>query len=206
MSRKKTDEMDGDVIIGSGGNKYLDPVNNGIANNQHADLSKRDSKGNLDLSSYTLGANPSLGTSLYADMTSGASLGDKQKKFFGDSFRGDYSSPSPPPPKEKTRIRHVSGDGPKSKLRPSKNLNSAFGRGVPFSGWNPSIFKGPLGQTAIGSHKHFIPNQGLYDAGVSNGPKTIQGVIFNGAFPMINIQQWSGRYMGATYSDAEEDV
>lgn len=98
------------------------------------------------------------------------------------------------------------GGGPKSTLRTPKKMFSSFGRGVPFSGGLAGFFKSGVAGPALGfgGRRHFIPNQGMFDMGLNAGPKTLQGLTFNGAFPMVNFQQFSTS-TGATPHDAEEE-
>jgi hypothetical protein len=190
-----------DVIISSGGNKYLDPVKiQGIG-------TMSDSVGgNKPRENYgTIDGKPmkplSLGTQLAEDMKK--SNAEKTKNFFGDKFKSGDNIVEPTI--HRIRTRSVMGDGPKSTLRPSKKMPSAFGRGVPYAGSIPNFFKTPHWQSIIGKSNHFIPNQGLFDAGISMGPKTLQGVNFDGAFPQINTQYWNGSTLpSATYQDQED--
>jgi hypothetical protein len=98
------------------------------------------------------------------------------------------------------------GGGPKSTLRTPRKMFSSFGRGVPFSGGLAGFFKAGSAGPAVGygARRHFIPNQGLFDMGTNVGPKTLQGLSFNGAFPMLNYQQFSTSH-AATPHDAEEE-
>ena len=107
-------------------------------------------------------------------------------------------------PTEKVKRHDVRGGGPKSTLRTPRKMFSSFGRGVPFSGSVSSFFKSAAAGPAIGQTKHFIPNQGLFDMGISAGPRMLQGPKFAGAFPMLNIHQFNQAH-GATPHDAEEE-
>lgn len=99
------------------------------------------------------------------------------------------------------------GGGPKSTLRTPKKMFSSFGRGVPFSGGLTGFFKSGLAGPAIGfgSKRHFIPNQGMFDMGLNPGPKTHQGLSWNGAFPMLNFQHYNTSTGPAPHDAEEED-
>jgi hypothetical protein len=98
------------------------------------------------------------------------------------------------------------GGGPKSTLRTPKKMFSSFGRGVPFSGGLADFFRSASAGPAIGfgSKRHFIPNQGLFDMGINVGPKTLQGLSFNGAFPMFNHQQFNSSMAISPHDEEEE--
>ena len=190
-----------DVIISSGGNQYLDPVKIqgiGTMSDSVGGNKPRENYGTIDGKPMQL---PSLGTQLAEDMKK--SNAEKTKNFFGKNFNSGDDIVEPTI--HKIRTRDVRGDGPKSNLRPSKKMPSAFGRGVPYAGGMPNFFRTPHWQSIIGKSSHFIPNQGLFDAGISMGPKTLQGVNFDGAFPQINTQYWNGSTLpSATYQDQED--
>lgn len=99
------------------------------------------------------------------------------------------------------------GGGPKSTLRTPRKMFSSFGRGVPFSGGLAGFFKSGIAGPAIGfgSKRHFVPNQGMFDMGLNPGPKTHQGLSWNGAFPMLNFQQYSTSTGPAPHDAEEED-
>jgi hypothetical protein len=99
----------------------------------------------------------------------------------------------------------VRGGGPKSTLRTPRKMFSSFGRGVPFSGSVSSFFKSAAAGPAIGQTKHFIPNQGLFDMGISAGPRMLQGPKFAGAFPMFNIHQFNTAHAATPHDSEEED-
>jgi len=194
-----------DVIVSSGGNKFLDPVKIqgiGTMSDSVGGNKPRDNHGTIDGKPMQ---SSGLGTQLAEDMKK--SNKEKMQNFFGKNFKsGDDSSPILEPNIPKVRYGNVRGDGPKSNLRPSKKMGSAFGRGVPYAGGMPNFFKTPNWQTYIGKSSNFIPHQGLFDAGISMGPKTIQGVSFDGAFPQINTQYWQGSSLpSATYQDQEDE-
>ena len=98
------------------------------------------------------------------------------------------------------------GGGPKSTLRTPKKFFSSFGRGVPYSGGLTNFFKSQSAGPALGlgRYKHFIPDQGIFHAGINAGPKTFQGMGWNGAFPILNFQQFN-MATGATPHDSEEE-
>ena len=99
---------------------------------------------------------------------------------------------------------NVSGGGPKSTLRTPKKMFSSYGRGVPYSGNVDNYFKSPMAGPAIGGTKHFIPNQGMFDMGISAGPSMLQGVRFRGAWPIFQFKQFT-QATAATPHDAEEE-
>jgi hypothetical protein len=99
---------------------------------------------------------------------------------------------------------NVSGGGPKSTLRTPKKTFSSYGRDVPYSGNVANFFKSPMVGPAIGQSKHFIPNQGMFDMGISTGPSMLQGVTFHGAWPIFQFKQFTSA-TAATPKNAEEE-
>ena len=109
-----------------------------------------------------------------------------------------------PPKKHEPRVR---GGGPRGSLRTPKKMFSSFGRGVPFSGGMGGFFKAASSGPALGmgSSKHFIQNQGLFDMGITAGPRMLQGMTFNGAFPIIHFQQFNTSTAARPHDSEEED-
>lgn len=165
-----------------------------------------------------------LGTDEKARMTerlSGDKSGDKRAKenyglkaaFTADNAKSPYGIGTHEAQRMKEREnktpRHdvkgkTMGGGPKSTLRTPRKMFSSFGRGVPFSGSVAKFFKGASAGPAVLTSKHFIPNQGMFDMGITAGPRTLQGMHWNGAFPVVNFQQFNTS-TAATPHDAEEE-
>lgn len=99
--------------------------------------------------------------------------------------------------------RDISGGGAKSGIRPSKKLSS-FGRNAPFDDYGPSVIKSPFFKGVVKSAKHFVPQFGLYGTGYHGGPARLQPMKFEGAFPVMNIQQWDGS-ASTTFTEDEDN-
>ena len=133
--------------------------------------------------------------------------------FIADNAKSTYGLGTHEEPRMMERIearKHepkTRGGGPKSTLRTPRKMFSSFGRGVPFSGGLAGFFKSGIAGPAIGfgSKRHFVPNQGMFDMGLNPGPKTHQGLSWNGAFPMLNFQQYSTSTGPAPHDAEEED-
>jgi len=104
-----------------------------------------------------------------------------------------------------TQKRDVSGDGPKSTLRPSTKNSSAFGRSTPFSGWFPMKFKSATYDSAVGGlgNPITIPAFGLNPVSFTLGSTTIQGLNFNGGYATMDVNQ-NSTAPSTTYSQAED--
>jgi hypothetical protein len=100
--------------------------------------------------------------------------------------------------------RDISGGGAKSGIRPSKKLSS-FGRSVPYDSFSPSAVNSQFFRQAVKSFKHFVPQFGLYGSGFHGGPIRIQPMRWEGAFPVMDIQQWNSAGSATTYTQDEED-
>lgn len=99
--------------------------------------------------------------------------------------------------------RDLSGGGAKSGIRRSKKISS-FGRGDPtFKSYRPQAFRSGFFRAAVASAKHFIPQYGLFGTGFHGGAIRIQPMRWQGAFPVMDIQQWDSA--GATTSYVEEE-
>jgi hypothetical protein len=100
--------------------------------------------------------------------------------------------------------RDTSGGGAKSEIRPSKKLSS-FGRSVPYDDYSPTAVKSQFFQKAVKSFKHFVPQFGLYGSGFHGGPIRIQPMKWEGAFPVMDIQQWDAS-TATTFTEDEDNA
>lgn len=99
--------------------------------------------------------------------------------------------------------RDTSGGGAKSGIRPSKKLSS-FGRSVPYDSFNPSAVNSQFFRQAVKSFKHFVPQYGLYGSGFHGGPVRIQPMKWEGAFPVMDVQQWDAS-TASTFTEDEDN-
>jgi len=99
--------------------------------------------------------------------------------------------------------RDTSGGGAKSGIRPSKKLSS-FGRSTPYDDYSPTAVKSQFFQQAVKSFKHFVPQFGLYGSGFHGGPIRIKPMKWEGAFPVMDIQQWDAS-TSTTFTQDEEN-
>jgi hypothetical protein len=101
--------------------------------------------------------------------------------------------------------RDLSGGGAKSGIRRSKKISS-YGRGDPtFKSYNPQVFRNGFFRAAVASAKHFIPQYGLFGTGFHGGAIRIQPMRWEGAFPIMEIQQWDSAGATTSYTEEEED-
>jgi hypothetical protein len=100
--------------------------------------------------------------------------------------------------------RDTSGGGAKSGIRPSKKLSS-FGRNAPFDDYGPSVIKSPFFKGVVKSAKHFVPQFGLYGTGYHGGPARIQPMKWEGAFPVMDIQQMDSSTSTTFTQDEDND-
>lgn len=101
--------------------------------------------------------------------------------------------------------RDLSGGGAKSGIRRSKKISS-YGRGDPtFKKYNPKAFQSGFFRAAVASAKHFIPQYGLFGTGFHGGAIRIQPMRWEGAFPVMDIQQWDSAGATTSYTEEEED-
>ena len=98
--------------------------------------------------------------------------------------------------------RDISGGGAKSGIRPSKKLSS-FGRSVPYDDYSPTALRSQFFQQAVKSFKHFIPQFGLYGSGFHGGPIRIQPMKWEGAFPVMDVQQYDAAGSATTFTEDE---
>ena len=192
---RKTEDKDDDIIIPSKGNKYLDPVQIqgiGTMSDSVGGNKPRNNTGAIsdsqpiDTSGGILGTNKapnySLGTSLAADQKK--SNAQKSKEFFGDHMSSSGII-------EPTKKRSARGDGPQTKLRPSKRKFSAFGQ--------MNV------KTALGG----IPQIGPFGAPHnSTTNKFLKGLGFSGAFPLMNYREWGSgdkQFTGADFTEEEDE-
>lgn len=191
---RKTEDNDDDiVIIPSKGNAYLDPSKITGIGTESMGRKDVENTGTLDgkkaqtreeresEASKTL----SLGTQLKKDMEKDPV--EKQAAFFGKNLK--TSNPYFPKA-EKNTTRSPRGDGPQTKLRPSKKKFSAFGQ--------MNV------KTALGG----IPQIGPFGGGNSSQRKFLKGLGFSGAFPLMNYRDWGTgdkQFWGADMTEEEDE-
>ena len=179
---KKTEDKDDDIIIPSKGNKYLDPVQIQGIGTMSDSVGGNKPRDNTGAISDSQPINTSLGTSLAADQKK--SNAQKSKEFFGDHMSSSGII-------EPTKKRSARGDGPQTKLRPSKRKFSAFGQ--------MNV------KTALGG----IPQIGPF--GVPHNSTTnkfLKGLGFSGAFPLMNYREWGSgdkQFTGADFTEEEDE-
>jgi hypothetical protein len=100
--------------------------------------------------------------------------------------------------------RDISGGGAKSGMRPSKKLSS-FGRSVPYDDYSPTAVKSQFFKQAVKSFKHFVPQFGLYGSGFHGGPIRIKPMKWEGAFPVMDVQQWDASTSTTFTQDEDND-
>lgn len=100
--------------------------------------------------------------------------------------------------------RDISGGGAKSGIRPTKKLSS-FGRSAPYDDYSPTAVKSQFFQQAVKSFKHFVPQFGLYGSGFHGGPIRIQPMKWQGAFPVMDVQQWDASTSTTFTQDEDND-
>lgn len=194
-----------DTIIPSNGkaNKLFDPANE--RPDSSFALTALTSATNRGLSQHLGGIDSFKGATSYSLGTTNADPHDTKKYNLGapDEKKtiDDYKTPK----------RNPMGDGAKfAKGVRSSRKNSSFGRGMPYSGMprGGNLLGGRFTSSvvaAIGSKgaRHFIPTQGLFDFGVNGGPRLLQGLNFEGAWPIISYETFTaGR--SATPTDLED--
>ena len=100
--------------------------------------------------------------------------------------------------------RDTSGGGAKSGIRPTKKLSS-FGRSAPYDDYSPTAVKSQFFQQAVKSFKHFVPQFGLYGSGFHGGPIRIKPMRWEGAFPVMDVQQWDASTSTTFTQDEDND-
>ena len=120
------------------------------------------------------------------------------------SVERSYGANAIPKTKRADLQRDTSGGGAKSGTRPTKKLSS-FGRSVPYDDYSPTAVKSQFFQECVKSYKHFIPQFGLYGSGFHGGPLRIKPMRWEGAFPIMEVQQWDAAGAASTFTEDEEN-
>lgn len=133
--------------------------------------------------SWKLGSNPTIGASW--------SLGTEA----GKSVKTELASAS----------RRMDGGGAKSKLRARISNFSSFGRGTPYGDYLPEVVKSKFYKEVVGSIRNFVPEYGLFGGNYSGGPVQIMPLRFQGAHPMMNVQQYDAASAASTFHNGEDE-
>lgn len=121
------------------------------------------------------------------------------------SIERSFGKSSIPQTERMPTQRDLSGGGAKSGIRSSKKISS-YGRGDPtFKSFNPQVFRSGFFKAAVSSAKHFIPQYGLFGTGFHGGAIRIQPMRWQGAFPIMEIQQWDSAGATTSYTQEEEE-
>jgi hypothetical protein len=203
MSDNKDDK---EIIVPSKGNRYLQPYEiTGIGTPSMGGGKVRDNEGTIDgkprNKNGTLdGKEPESREEREKRAAKTLSLGTKaaeqmkrdpaevMAEFFGKNFR--TSNPYFPKA-EKNTIRSVRGDGPQTKLRPSKKKISAFGQ------MNE--------KTALGDFGGWL---GPFGAKIHVPPTILRGAKYGNAHGIMNFRDWGTgdkQIWGTDFTSKEED-
>ena len=121
-----------------------------------------------------------------------------------ESIERSYGANAIPKTERANPQRDTSGGGAKSGIRPSKKLSS-FGRSVPYDSFNPSAVNSQFFRECVKSAKHFVPQFGLFGSGFHGGPIRIQPMKWEGAFPVMDVQQWDAAAASTTFTQDEDN-